>query len=252
VVGEIYDEDDDEDFEFSEDSITLQEDGTFLVRGDADLEDCDKILQLNLDEEEALKEFSTISGFLCMCAGEIPRIGDFVMGRGWTFEILNADDKRILMVKVERLVGGFQEGEDEETEGPLRGFLKRKQKEEVDAHADAEMNGLTEMEYINGDSEAAISDSDIELEVRRSKEANKEEAEKIERLVQETERSERSLTKCHVKGNQVSNKRTCTYFAGTGTLISGCDLGYCGNLLHLSTTVGTLCIIILPSYRPGP
>lgn len=200
VVGEIYDEDDDEDFEFSEDSITLQEDGTFLVRGDADLEDCDKILQLNLDEEEALKEFSTISGFLCMCAGEIPRIGDFVMGRGWTFEILNADDKRILMVKVERLVGGFQEGEDEETEGPLRGFLKRKQKEEVDAHADAEMNGLTEMEYINGDSEAAISDSDIELEVRRSKEANKEEAEKIERLVQETEKKRALLDEMSRQG----------------------------------------------------
>ena len=46
VVGEIYDEDDEEDFEFSEDSITLQEDGTFLIRGDADLEDCDAILQL--------------------------------------------------------------------------------------------------------------------------------------------------------------------------------------------------------------
>ena len=200
VVGEIYDEDDDEDFEFSEDSITLQEDGTFLVRGDADLEDCDKILQLNLDEEEALKEFSTISGFLCMCAGEIPRIGDFVMGRGWTFEILNADDKRILMVKVERLVGGFLEGDDEEAEGPLRGFLKRKQKEEVDAHADAEMNTLTEMEYINGDSEMAISDSDVELELSRSKEANKEEAEKIERLVQETEKKRALLDEMSRQG----------------------------------------------------
>lgn len=200
VVGEIYDEDDDEDFEFSEDSITLQEDGTFLVRGDADLEDCDKILQLNLDEEEALKEFSTISGFLCMCAGEIPRIGDFVMGRGWTFEILNADDKRILMVKVERLVGGFLEGDDEETEGPLRGFLKRKQKDEVDANVDADMNALTEMEYINGDSETSISDSDIEVEVRRSREANKEEAEKIERLVQETEKKRALLDEMSRQG----------------------------------------------------
>lgn len=201
VVGEIYDEDDDEDFEFSEDSITLQEDGTFLVRGDADLEDCDKILQLNLDEEEALKEFSTISGFLCMCAGEIPRIGDFVMGRGWSFEILNADDKRILTVKVERLVGAFLDGDEEEVEGPLRGFLKRKQKEEVAEEplvGDGDTDGLAEMEFIGGD--AAISDSDIELELSRTREVNMDDAEKIERLVQETEKKRALLSEMSRQG----------------------------------------------------
>ena len=201
VVGEIYDEDDDEDFEFSEDSITLQEDGTFLVRGDADLEDCDKILQLNLDEEEALKEFSTISGFLCMCAGEIPRVGDFVMGRGWSFEILNADDKRILTVKVERLVGAFLDGDEEEVEGPLRGFLKRKQKEEVAEEpnvGDMETEGLAEMEFMGGD--AAISDSEIELELSRSREVNIDDAEKIERLVQETEKKRALLNEMSRQG----------------------------------------------------
>jgi len=107
VVGEIYDEDDDADYEFSEDSIILQEDGTFIIRGDADLDDCDLILGLKLDEEETLKEFGTLSGFLCMCAGEIPKIGDFIMSRGWSFEVIDADPKRILNVKVERLVGFF-------------------------------------------------------------------------------------------------------------------------------------------------
>ena len=58
-----------EEFDFSEDSISLQEDGSFLIRGDADLEDCDKILGLKLVEEDALREFSTLSGFLCKCAG---------------------------------------------------------------------------------------------------------------------------------------------------------------------------------------
>ncbi|OEU12296.1 CBS-domain-containing protein, partial [Fragilariopsis cylindrus CCMP1102] len=75
VVGEIYDEDDEEEYDFSEDSITLQDDGSFIIRGDADLGDCDTILDLNLDEEEALKVFATLSGFLCMCAGEIPQVG---------------------------------------------------------------------------------------------------------------------------------------------------------------------------------
>lgn len=107
IVGEIYDEDDEEDFEFSEDSITLQEDGTFVIRGDAVLEDVDTILELNLyeDENSSVKEFATLSGYLCMCAGEIPSTGDFIMSRGWCFEIINADDKKILQIKVERLTG---------------------------------------------------------------------------------------------------------------------------------------------------
>mmetsp|Transcript_12880 Transcript_12880/g.18925 ORF Transcript_12880/g.18925 Transcript_12880/m.18925 type:complete len:719 (+) Transcript_12880:92-2248(+) len=180
VVGEIYDEDDEEDYEFSEDSITLQEDGSFLVRGDADLEDCDTILQLNLSEEEALKEFSTLSGFLCMCAGEIPHTGDFVVARGWCFEILNAEDKRVLQVRVERLVGSFSDDSAEElgnsSNNPMRGFLKRDQKE-----ADMAKEG-------DDDESEQISDSDIEDEITRAVEANNSEAEKIERMIQQGEK----------------------------------------------------------------
>jgi Transporter associated domain len=124
VVGEIYDEDDEEDFEFSEDSITMQDDGSFLIRGDADLDDCDTILGLNLATEEAVKGFATISGFLCMCAGEIPTSGDFIMSRGWCFEIVNADDKKILFVRVEKLVGALEEETKEES--PVRNFLRQK------------------------------------------------------------------------------------------------------------------------------
>mmetsp|Transcript_14026 Transcript_14026/g.32353 ORF Transcript_14026/g.32353 Transcript_14026/m.32353 type:complete len:808 (+) Transcript_14026:64-2487(+) len=141
VVGEIYDEDDEEEYDFSEDSITLQDDGTFIIRGDADLGDCDTILNLNLDEDETLKVFATLSGFLCMCAGEIPQVGDFVMSRGWCFEIMNADDKKILTVKVERLVGSYEEGPGEDIEdddNPLRGFLKRNLGSDEENDADTE------------------------------------------------------------------------------------------------------------------
>ena len=134
VVGEIYDEDDEEDFEFSEDSITMQEDGTFIVRGDADLEDCDIILGLQLDEEDTLKEFGTLSGFLCMCAGEIPRLGDFIVSRGWSFEIIDADPKRILSVKVERLLGAFNDEDDKEYhhDGAVLGYLEKENIEDAD------------------------------------------------------------------------------------------------------------------------
>lgn len=166
VVGEIYDEDDEDEFDFSEDSIMLQDDGTFIIRGDAYLGDCDTVLDLKLDEEEALKDFATLSGFLCMCAGEIPRVGDFVMSRGWCFEILHADDKKILQVKVERLVGAF---EDESQDGEfddnfLRGFLKR--------NLGNENNG-----------EEIISESDIDDQLERNKARNTETAREIERMV---------------------------------------------------------------------
>jgi len=125
VVGEIYDEDDDASYEFSEDSITLQEDGTFLIRGEAELEDCDLILGLKLVEEETLKDFGTLSGFLCMCAGEIPKVGDIIMSRGWSFEVIDADPKRILQVKVARLVGFLDGNGDEEEDNPILGFLRK-------------------------------------------------------------------------------------------------------------------------------
>jgi CBS domain containing-hemolysin-like protein len=162
VVGEIYDEDDEDEFEISEDSIMLQDDGTFIIRGDAYLGHCDTVLDLKLDEEETLKDFATLSGFLCMCAGEIPRVGDFVMSRGWCFEILNADDKKILQVKVERLLGSFEEdvADEEFEEFFLRGFLKRsKENDEIGSEAD------------------------IHEESARQKARNSETAREIERMV---------------------------------------------------------------------
>ena len=159
----------DEDFNFSEDSITLQEDGSFIIRGDADLEDCDAILGLRLDEEEALKEFATLSGFLCMCAGEIPKQGDFVMSRGWCFEIMNADDKKILQVKVERLVGIF-DGESEVNENnPLRSFLKRNIGNEDDEDDDGRGDAL---------------DSEVDNELERFRASNRATAIEVERMIE--------------------------------------------------------------------
>ena len=191
VVGEIYDEDDAEDFEFSEDSITLQEDGTFLIRGDADLEDCDAILQLHLDEEEALREFATLSGFLCMCAGEIPRVGDFVMSRGWCFEVMNADDKRVLSVKVERLLGAFDGEEEAESENQLlRVFMKRKQESDEDRSEFDDGDSGTDGEFIET---MEVTESEIDDELQREREANEDAAEQVERMVESGERKRELL-----------------------------------------------------------
>ena len=171
VVGEIYDEDDEDDYEFSEDSITMQEDGTFVVRGDADLEDCDIILGLQLDEEDTLKEFGTLSGFLCMCAGEIPKVGDFIVSRGWTFEIVDAEPKRILSVKVERCVGAFDVENSDDKEGDHRiGYIKKDNVENAEIIATSvkssnvdEATSIERMVEDNGKKRTAVKEMIAEL-----------------------------------------------------------------------------------------
>ena len=186
VVGEIYDEDDEEDYEIAEDSIILQEDGTFLIRGDADLEDVNTILGLSLDEEETLKEFSTLSGFLCMCAGEIPTVGDFVMSRGWSFEVTNADDKRITNVKVERMVGVFDEDTEEEEDNAVLGFLKKMGKDDSSSNDgdDDSLNG----EAANGDA-VGVDEQAAQVSMERSK----EDAEQIEKMIEDGEKKKSYL-----------------------------------------------------------
>ena len=206
VVGEIYDEDDEEDYEFSEDSITLQEDGSFLIRGDADLSDVDTILSLHLSEEDSLKEFATLSGFLCMCAGEIPSIGDFIMSRGWCFEIVNADDKRILQAKVERLVGAFDLEEDDDpntTENPFKNLLNLKQgsrnkeshQESSTTYEEADSNNNSNNS--NNDDvmgEALLEDSTMAEAILNSVEKdNTEDAKVVERMVESGERKRELL-----------------------------------------------------------
>lgn len=193
VVGEIYDEDDEEDFEFSEDSITMQEDGSFVIRGDAELSDVDTILTLDLSEEDSLKEFVTLSGFLCMCAGEIPSIGDFVMCSGWCFEITDANDKRVLQVKVDRLTGTFNSDEDEASregaENVFKNILKMKQKQ------DAPKESLETVERSDSfDSEEAVGgESEVEENLADIVNEKVEEAKAVERMVESSERKRELL-----------------------------------------------------------
>jgi Transporter associated domain/CBS domain len=205
VVGEIYDEDDEEDYEISEDSITLQEDGSFLIRGDADLSDVDTILSLHLSEEDSLKEFATLSGFLCMCAGEIPSIGDFIMSRGWCFEIVNADDKRILQAKVERLTGAFDLEEDNDTvasDNPFKNLLNMKQGNRNNNNSQQQQQELSSSSSLYDESNVATTtiNGDIteleamaESQLNGLEKENAEEAKVVERMVESGERKRELL-----------------------------------------------------------
>lgn len=169
------------------------------VRGDADLEDVDAVLGLGLDEEEVLKEYGTLSGFLCFCAGEIPRVGDFVMSRGWNFEIGEADEKRVFQVKVERLLGFF-EGEDaaEDDENVMKGFFKRRPASSSDeSAAEADADGASDESLLaaaaaagGGDPDRPDASSEVshaEAVSRQARAMNASEASRVERMVEQNE-----------------------------------------------------------------
>lgn len=157
----------------------LQEDGSFLIRGDADLQDVDAILGLSLAEESALKDFATLSGFLCMCAGEIPNSGDLIMSRGWCFEIENADDKKVLLAKVERLISEDDTGDEDTPNNPIRTLLKlNNNKDSSDDTTDDD----------DDESKKRSTEQMIRENIQQSHEANIAEAKEIERIVESGQR----------------------------------------------------------------
>ena len=91
------------------------------------------------------------------------------MSRGWSFEILQSDDKKILQVKVDRLIGAF-DGESEvdgdKSDNALRGFLK---------------NNIGETKDV---SEVEDVESEVDNQLEQTREANRDAAREIEQIVE--------------------------------------------------------------------
>ena len=104
VVGEIYDEGDEQEEAVDEDNIMLLDDGRFELRGIADIDDVCLALGLSVNEgDENRRDIGTISGFLCDQAGEIPLQGDVIIAEGFAFTVTEADERRILLVHAESI-----------------------------------------------------------------------------------------------------------------------------------------------------
>lgn len=94
IVGEIEDEHD-----FDEEShIKQRADGTFAVKALTPVEDFNEFFDSNLDEEE----FDTIGGLLLKRFGRLPRRGDSTTLEGFHIKVLNADNRSIRLVQVQR------------------------------------------------------------------------------------------------------------------------------------------------------
>ncbi|MBE7061331.1 MAG: HlyC/CorC family transporter [Clostridiales bacterium] len=105
LVGEIYDEHDEEVHYFKQ----IAED-TFLIDGNAPIDDTFEYLGLDKDEDEEF-EASTVSGWVIEMLGEIPRAGAKVSHKNLDVEVLKSTVKKIIQVKI---VKNEIETEDEE------------------------------------------------------------------------------------------------------------------------------------------
>jgi len=83
-------------------SIMQNEDGTWSLDGMAELEVACERLTLELPPD-TMNEFSTISGFLCHQAGKIPEKGDILIVAHVRFEVLEADERRILSIVAQNI-----------------------------------------------------------------------------------------------------------------------------------------------------
>lgn len=112
LVGNIFDEYDDEEKEFEQ-----IDDNTFMISGTVSIHDLRKILDINVPEGE----YDTLSGYLIDLLGRIPSDDEkpIIETKEVTYKIEDYEDKRILWVKacknnVEELEDDDEDDEDEE------------------------------------------------------------------------------------------------------------------------------------------
>lgn len=96
IVGEIEDE---HDIDEEEGMVMQRSENEYVVKAVIDLEDFNEYLSANLDHEE----FNTLGGAVVSHFGYVPQRGECVKFSGFAFEVLNADSRRIHLLRVDRL-----------------------------------------------------------------------------------------------------------------------------------------------------
>jgi len=105
IVGEIQDEYDQE-----ENRITPNGPDDYAVSGDVEIDEVEKLFDLDLAEDN----YITVSGLITHELGRLPRRGESFAIKGLVFDILEVDQKRIIKVRVRK---PKPDGEPEEKKG---------------------------------------------------------------------------------------------------------------------------------------
>ena len=99
LVGEIRDE-----YDVEAEPIVEEPDETWVFSAKVDIDELTERLGVNIEREG----FETIGGYLMSRLGRVPAIGEHVIEDGLDIEVLEAERRRILKVRVKRL---HEEGE---------------------------------------------------------------------------------------------------------------------------------------------
>jgi CBS domain containing-hemolysin-like protein len=93
LVGEIWDE-----YEKDRHEIVDEGNGRYLMRADTDVEALDRLFGIAVDR----KDFDSVGGWISMETGRIPRPGDRLDIHGLAIEIVEADRRKIVKVRIWR------------------------------------------------------------------------------------------------------------------------------------------------------
>jgi CBS domain containing-hemolysin-like protein len=98
IVGEIEDEDTEEE-EIIE--IVEGEDGYYDVLGSTEIDRVERLFDgLDLEDED----YTTIAGLVTSEAGHVPKTGECLELRGLTIDVLDADEKRVNLLRLRRSI----------------------------------------------------------------------------------------------------------------------------------------------------
>lgn len=97
IVGEIEDEDTKED-EIVE--IIEGENGYFDVLGSTEIGKIERLLEMEIEDDD----FTTIAGLVTSEVGHVPKTGERLTFRGLEVEILQADEKKIYLLRLKKYV----------------------------------------------------------------------------------------------------------------------------------------------------
>jgi len=96
IVGEIYDEYDDED----DSPIQRLDDGSYLLDGTTLLRDVEQTLDIEFTDDH---DYDSIAGYVVHEAGDVPEMGFSCDYAGYRFSVIEADERRVLLVSANRI-----------------------------------------------------------------------------------------------------------------------------------------------------
>jgi CBS domain containing-hemolysin-like protein len=91
IVGDIRDEHEHEEIE-----VAPQTDGSWLLSGLAHAEEIERLFGVDLGE----RDYDTVGGFVTASLGRVPAPGESFESHGLSVEIVDADPRRVRLVKI--------------------------------------------------------------------------------------------------------------------------------------------------------